>query len=193
MERSEYKTFEKSVKSILDFMYANGENVKPYPKIKLNDSEQNGLFIKTGYYNPEDKEVVIFTNNRHIKDCLRSAAHEFIHHSQNLDGVDLNFTSNDDVKDNERLEEIESEAYLKGNVYFRKWTEYQHKNNDLLQESSIKESPDFANGNAFYEPSTIPFATLKGSDDVIVGNRGEIHLEMLRDYLDSTSPGKIWR
>ena len=127
--------FKKYFKPIADFMRKDGLNVYPYPKVKLDWSSQDGLFIKTGYYTPETKEITIFCDDRHPKDILRTFCHEMIHHSQNLDGVDLNFSSKDDVKDNERLEEIESEAYLKGNVYFRKWTEYQNKNKDLLQEN----------------------------------------------------------
>jgi hypothetical protein len=127
--------FKKYFKPIAEFMKEDGLSVSPYPKVKLDWSEQDGLFIKTGYYEPESKTITIFCNDRHPKDILRTFCHEMIHHSQNLDGVDLSFSSNDDVKDNERLEEIESEAYLKGNVYFRKWTEYQNKSKDLLQEN----------------------------------------------------------
>ena len=46
-----------------------------------------------------------------------------IHHSQNLNGIDLNFITTE-IKDNNELEKVEAEAYLKGNIYFRKWTEY---------------------------------------------------------------------
>ena len=127
--------FKKYFKPIAEFMHEDGLNVKPYPKVKLDWSEQDGLFIKTGYYEPESKTITIFCNDRHPKDILRTFCHEMIHHSQNLDGVDLNFSSEDAVKDNDKLEEIESEAYLKGNVYFRKWTEYANKGKEMLQEN----------------------------------------------------------
>ena len=131
--------FKKYFKPIAEFMREDGLNVYPYPKIRLNWEPQDGLFIKTGYYEPETKTIVIFCDDRHPKDILRTFCHEMIHHSQNLDGVNLNFSSADDVKDNERLEEIESEAYLKGNVYFRKWTEYAKKDSkDVLQEGRKK-------------------------------------------------------
>lgn len=124
------------LKSIAQFMKDDGLNVYPYPKVKLNWDEQDGIFIKTGYYVPENKEIVLFCNGRHPKDILRSFAHEMIHHSQNLDGKNLSFTNNDNVKDNEDLEKIEGEAYLKGNLYFRKWTEYiSHKQNKMLNET----------------------------------------------------------
>lgn len=130
------ESFKKYFKPIAEFMKKEGLNVAPFPKVKLNWDEQDGLFIKTGYYEPESKTIVIFCADRHPKDILRTFAHEMIHHSQNLNGVDLNFTTNDDVKDNKRLEKIEAEAYLKGNVYFRKWTEYENKQKDVLQEGN---------------------------------------------------------
>lgn len=142
MDKREYSIFIKASKSILDFMEKNGEQVSPYPKITLNNSEQDGLFIKTGYYSPSENEVVIFVNNRNIKDCLRSVSHEFIHHIQNIRGTKLNFSSEDNVKDNKELEKIEAEAYLKGNIYFRKWTEYMKKK---YEPSLLKESKEVIN------------------------------------------------
>ena len=105
---------------IANFMKDEGLNVYPYPKVTLNWGDQDGLFITTGYYMPSEKEVVLFCKDRHAKDILRSFAHEMIHHMQNLDGIDLHYTGNDDVKDNKNLEKLESEAYLKGNILFRK-------------------------------------------------------------------------
>ena len=118
-------SFKDAFKPIADFMKNEGLNVYPFPDIELKWDEQDGLFIKTGYYLPSEKKVVLFCKDRHPKDILRSYAHEMIHHMQNLNGEDLNFTSEDDVKDNDKLEKLESEAYLKGNIYFRKWTEYE--------------------------------------------------------------------
>lgn len=153
MDKKDYNIFIKSSKSILDFMEKNGEKVSPLPKITLNNSKQNGLFIKTGYYSPQENEVVIFVNDRNIKDCLRSISHEFIHHIQNLRGTNLNFSSEDDVKDNKDLEKIEAEAYLKGNIYFRKWTEYMKKkyNSESINESKFIEdtNPDDVDLSSF--------------------------------------------
>lgn len=111
-------------KSISKYMNTHGLTVKPYPSVQLNHTPQKGLFIYTGHYEPDNKKVVLFVNGRHPKDILRSFAHEMVHHAQNLRGDNLSFTDADNVKDNKRLEELESEAYLKGNIYFRKWTEY---------------------------------------------------------------------
>ena len=131
-------SFKDAFKPIADFMKSEGLNVYPFPSIELKWDEQDGLFIKTGYYLPSEKKIVLFCKDRHPKDILRSYAHEMIHHMQNLNGDDLNFTSEDDVKDNDKLEKLESEAYLKGNIYFRKWTEYERSNkNSLLNENIL--------------------------------------------------------
>lgn len=126
-DESTSKKLKSRMHEIENFMYDNGLNVKPFPKIELRWEEQEGLFVPTGFYSPSDRLVTIFCNGRHPKDILRSFAHEMIHHSQNLNGIELNFTTNDDVKDNKRLEKIEAQAYKDGNVLFRKWTEYEKK------------------------------------------------------------------
>ena len=60
---------------------------------------------------------------------------------QNLEGENMNFGSEDNVKDNKALEKLEAEAYLKGNIYFRKWTEFeQEKNKNVLSERILSKS-----------------------------------------------------
>ena len=135
---SEYEPY---IKSMFDYFKSEGLNIYPYPKIELDNSPQDGLFIKTGYYLPSEKKIVIFTQERHIKDCMRSIAHELIHHMQNLEGENMNFGSDDNVKDNKALEKLEAEAYLKGNIYFRKWTEFeQEKDKNILSERILSKS-----------------------------------------------------
>lgn len=134
----DYNTY---INSILKYMKSEGLNIYPFPKISLNRDEQDGLFITTGYYVPTKKEIVLFCKDRHPKDILRSFCHELIHHMQNLEGKDLNFTNQDDVKDNKELENLEAEAYLKGNIYFRKWTEYERQNDkNILSERILSVS-----------------------------------------------------
>ena len=137
-------SFTKYFKPLAEFMKSEGLNVSPFPKVKLNWDEQDGLFIKTGYYEPESKSITIFCSDRHPKDILRTFAHEMIHHSQNLNGVDLNFSSNDDVKDNEKLEKVEAEAYLKGNVYFSHFFLKLPRNGNRFQENEVRSKQSFA-------------------------------------------------
>ena len=176
---TEETTFSNAFKPIANFMKNEGLNVYPFPDIELNWDDQDGLFIKTGYYLPGEKKVVLFCKDRHPKDILRSYAHEMIHHMQNLNGDDLNFSSDDDVKDNEKLEKLESEAYIKVNIYFRKWTEHITKDKKGgLNESILIESPDrveVANIN-YDDDNTYPFLVFKGFiNDPIFGIEGQTH------------------
>lgn len=180
---TEEATFSNAFKPIANFMKNEGLNVYPFPDIELNWDEQDGLFIKTGYYLPGEKKVVLFCKDRHPKDILRSYAHEMIHHMQNLNGDDLNFTSEDDVKDNDKLEKLESEAYLKGNIYFRKWTEHVSKNSDdTLNESVLRESPDSIENPilGYDDDNAYPFIAVKGfPNDILVGINGSTHWDIV--------------
>lgn len=175
-------SFKDAFKQIADFMKSEGLNVYPFPNIELKWDEQDGLFIKTGYYLPSEKKIVLFCKDRHPKDILRSYAHEMIHHMQNLNGDDLNFTSEDDVKDNDKLEKLESEAYLKGNIYFRKWTEYERSNkNSLLNENILRESPDTVENPylTYNDENAYPFIAIKGfPNDILVGVGGSTHTDI---------------
>ena len=131
-----------TIKSLSDFMRKDGLEIYPYPKIELNNDEQDGLFITTGYYVPDDKKIVLFCKNRHPKDILRTYAHEIIHHMQNLKGKNLKFSSKENIINNKEYEDIEAEAYLKGSIYFRKWTESEHK--DYINESITPQDVDLS-------------------------------------------------
>lgn len=119
--------YQKYIKSIIDFLKGQHLNIFPLPKITLNNEEQDGLFIKTGYYLPDEKEVVIFTHDRHIKDVLRSFVHEMVHHMQNLQDPNKDWGSGGDLEKDGKLRGIEGEAFLLGNILFREWTEYMKK------------------------------------------------------------------
>lgn len=190
----EADSFKNALKPIAEFMKNDGLNVYPFPDVELNWDEQDGLFIKTGYYLPSEKKVVLFCKDRHPKDILRSYAHEMIHHMQNLNGEDMSFSSNDDVKDNDKLEKLESEAYLKGNIYFRKWTEYERSNkNSTLNENILKESPDsIENPLLSYENcNAYPFIAVKGfPDDILVGNGGSTHWDIVEHIEGDAEEGE---
>ena len=100
----------------------------PLPKVVLSSDTQyaNEPFGKTAYYNPQNKVVTLFVAGRHIKDVLRSFAHEMIHHSQFLTGMfdeshlgaleDPRYAEND-----KHMMNMEKDAYLRGNMFFRTW------------------------------------------------------------------------
>ena len=117
---------EQYLPEIAEVFRENDAPVDPLPEIKLDDSDQgDGPFVKTGHDDATEKVITIFTRNRQIKDILRTLSHELVHHSQNLsnpemmEGLDTSGT----LVTNQTLQSVEADAYLRGNIYFRMWTE----------------------------------------------------------------------
>ena len=82
------------------------------------------------YYDPINKEVVLFVTDRHPKDVLRSLAHEFIHHNQFEDKrITPDMCDESEITKNNKIVNFEEEAYLKGNIAFRTWTELENNKN----------------------------------------------------------------
>jgi Zn-dependent peptidase ImmA (M78 family) len=127
--------YPKQLKSLTEFMLDKGMNIKPLPKVKfVEDDVENArnFFGKTAYYDPNQRVIVLYTMDRHPKDVMRSFAHEMIHHMQNCDDRLGNITTQD-TNEGGDLPEIEKEAYEKGNMTFRNWT-------DTLTEGILKEN-----------------------------------------------------
>lgn len=98
---------------------------KSMPAITMKDDQDNAdtLLGKTAYYDPKNKVITVFVTDRHPKDILRSIAHEFIHHGQNLRGEFDNVGAMGEgyAQNDEHLRNMEKEAYLLGNMCFRDW------------------------------------------------------------------------
>lgn len=124
-KKNKHFNYEPYIKSLAEFINKTYK-VKPYPKIKISNKnqEEEKVFVKTAWYNPEEKLVMLYARNRWPKDVLRSFAHEMIHHYQNLEGRLANDAySGEEIINDDRLMKLEEEAYLKGNIMFRSWTE----------------------------------------------------------------------
>ena len=121
----------KYIESYLDFLERNDYRINPRPAIELNAEPQDGMNIRTGYYDPDEQKVVVFINGRHIKDILRSFAHEMVHHMQNLQDEHMDWGHGGDLADDDKLRELEGEAYHVGNILFREWTEELKKTKKL--------------------------------------------------------------
>ncbi len=114
--------------NLTKFMASNGIELNPMPKVVISseDSFANDPFGRTAYYDPQNKIVTLFVAGRHIKDVLRSFAHEMIHHSQFTTGM-FNESHLDALEDpryaenDEHLMNMEKDAYLRGNMMFRAW------------------------------------------------------------------------
>jgi len=112
--------------SILGYMLDQKMKIVPFPEIKIkkDPQEAGNFFGKTAYYDPDNKEVVLYVLGRHPKDVCRSFTHEMIHHIQNLEGRLGNIQTTNTNEDS-HLQEIEKEAYLEGNMCFRNWEDSQ--------------------------------------------------------------------
>jgi len=106
-------------------MIDKGYNIEPLPGLELIDDDVTNaedFFGKTAYYDPNTQAIVLYTHGRHPKDIARSYAHEMIHHIQNLEGRLGNITTTNTQED-DKLNDLEAEANLKGTMTFRNWTD----------------------------------------------------------------------
>jgi len=113
------------IKSLTEYMLDKGMNIRPLPKVKfVDDDAENAknFFGKTAYYDPNERVIVLYTMGRHPKDVMRSYAHEMVHHMQNCDDRLQNISTQNTNEEGD-LPEIEREAYEKGNMTFRNWTD----------------------------------------------------------------------
>ena len=128
------------IASILEYCIDRELKVLPLPEIKIKYDEENAsnLFGRTGYYQPRTCEICLYASGRHPKDVLRSFCHELIHHMQNMEGKDLEFTTTD-VHADEALMEIEKEAHSKGSLLFREWENAQKEQESIEEKKSLTE------------------------------------------------------
>ena len=121
--------------SLLEYMLDQKMNITPLPEVKIryDEDQANNFFGKTAYYDPNNKEVVLYVMGRHPKDVCRSFSHEMIHHMQNMEGRLEGLAATTNTNEDDYLQQIEKEAYLTGNITFRNW-EDGLKNNDNNKE-----------------------------------------------------------
>lgn len=134
--------YKNEIRNLTNYMFERGENIFPLPKIIFKHSNiknAENFLGKTAYYEPQSMSVVLYTEGRHPKDIVRSFAHEMIHHMQNLEGR-LGNISTTNTNEDGNLQEIEEEAYLKGNILFRRWTD--HMKYNRIHESILLEEED---------------------------------------------------
>tara|TARA_R100000697_G_C5396118_1_gene183985 strand:+ start:12 stop:464 length:453 start_codon:yes stop_codon:yes gene_type:complete len=128
-----YKIYDKSSNKIYDnhkdivdgFMEYSHKRLK-YPKpvtiYFVSDLQNaNNPLGKTAYYDHGKSIIVLFTDNRHFKDILRSLSHELIHHAQACRGEfdgDVE-TGQGYAQKDPHMRKMEAEAYLKGNLNLR--------------------------------------------------------------------------
>ncbi|MDA7616782.1 hypothetical protein N8579_00225 [bacterium] len=127
------------IAELTNYMIESGLNIEPLPTMEFIDGDSENakdFFGKTAYYDPNRQHIVLYTEGRHPKDILRSYAHEMIHHIQYLEDRLHNITTTNTNED-EDLDAIEKEAYVRGNMTFRNWTD--SITGDSLQEGKKKD------------------------------------------------------
>jgi hypothetical protein len=120
------------------------------PKVffKKNQFNADDLLGKTGYYDPEKEEIHLYISDRHAKDIIRSFSHELVHHAQKLAGFDnninLSLTSSDPAyaSHDEGLREMERDAFERGNMIFRDWTDNKklERKNNMAEQKKLPKS-----------------------------------------------------
>ena len=122
---SNHIDYKQQIRNLTKHMVKKGMNILPLPKVVFKHGDQENastFFGKTAYYDPRDKVIVLYTEGRHPKDVVRSFAHEMIHHIQNLEDRLENISTTNTMED-DHLNDIEREAYTRGNMTFRNWTD----------------------------------------------------------------------
>ena len=78
---------------------------------------------KTAFYDPSNHKICLYVQGRHVKDIMRSLAHELVHHTQNCRGeFDSGVATVDGyAQHDDHLRAMERQAYDWGNMCFRDW------------------------------------------------------------------------
>jgi nicotinamide mononucleotide adenylyltransferase len=138
--------------SLLEYMLDQKMNITPLPEVKIryDENQANDFFGKTAYYDPVNREVVLYVMNRHPKDVCRSFSHEMIHHMQNMEGRLEGLAGTTNTNEDDYLQEIEKEAYLKGNITFRNWEDgLKNNNKEVMAEGRYDTITNRVSSNIF--------------------------------------------
>ena len=118
------KDYTKEVKSLMNFAQKR-MGFSNHPRVLFSDDPDNATkpLGKTAYYDPNNAKITIFVTSRHVKDILRSLAHELVHHMQNEQGSLHNdgYMGAGYAQKNPKMREMERQAYEMGNLCFRDW------------------------------------------------------------------------
>ena len=119
---NDFSTLTKLIEKFFPYAQENMGFDQPVTIILESDLEnaENPLG-KTAYYDPSANTVVLYTDNRHTKDLMRSLSHELVHHKQNCNGELSEITGEQGYAQTEAGYKIEEEAYSLGNTCFRNW------------------------------------------------------------------------
>jgi hypothetical protein len=143
------------------------------PKLKFvkDDKNADDFFGKTGFYEPSTMTINLYVTNRHAKDIVRSFAHELIHHYQNLNErlPDETMAKTHDVdyaSKNKDLRDMEREAFEKGNMMFRDWTDSIKKKRGKTMNEAKKRFPKKMSMDQAKKKGIPPEADVSGNGSI---------------------------
>jgi hypothetical protein len=146
-ENISHEDLKKYIKEL--YNYASKKlNIDVPPRLFLRRDKANAEDIlgKTGGYDPDNQEIHLYVTDRHPKDILRSLAHELVHHSQKLAGFDADLNIGLIHQDpayashDEGLREMERDAFERGNMIFRDWTDGKKIKRKYIMSEKIDEA-----------------------------------------------------
>ena len=124
---------------LLQFFH-NRYKLQNKPKIIFAQDKKNSMkpFGKTAHYDPVGQCITVYTTGRHMKDCLRSLAHELVHHLQNERGdlMGMGATTPGYAQKDPHMRKMEKEAFLIGNMCFR---DFEDRLKNQLEETNYKD------------------------------------------------------
>ena len=124
---------------LLEFFHQR-HKLQNKPTIIFAQDKQNSMkpFGKTAHYDPADQCITVYTTGRHMKDCLRSLAHELVHHLQNERGdlMGMGATTPGYAQKDPHMRKMEKEAFLIGNMCFR---DFEDRLKNPLDETNYKD------------------------------------------------------
>tara|TARA_R110000824_G_scaffold395937_2_gene597060 strand:- start:1695 stop:2147 length:453 start_codon:yes stop_codon:yes gene_type:complete len=135
-----YQNHKDLIDSFMEYSFKRLNYSKPVTIYFVSDLENaNNPLGKSAYYDHGKHVIVLFTDNRHFKDILRSLSHELIHHGQACRGEfdDNTETEEGYAQKDPHLRKMEEEAYLKGNLNLRDF-EDKRKSKAIYNSISIK-------------------------------------------------------
>ena len=130
--------FHKLAQQFLPFAHKRLGFDKPVSVNLLSDPQNaKNPLGKTAYYDPNKMKITLFVDKRHVKDVLRSMAHELVHHTQNCrgefdGGVE---TRPGYAQEDGHMRKMEKEAYLEGQILLRDWEDGVKKENKTMSET----------------------------------------------------------
>ena len=141
----------------LDVFHKLSQQFLPYAQKRLGFDKPVGINLisdpqnaknplgKTAYYDPNQLEVTVFVDKRHVKDILRSMSHELVHHTQNCRGeFDGGVqTGPGYAQEDGHMREMEKEAYLEGQMLLRDFEDNLKKENQKMSRVNEAAKPDY--------------------------------------------------